>query len=151
MFNNKIGFDFLNDGQIAERLPLIDLSHNIKLAITNIEESKQNFINMIFGQTVYALKSWSTKINHSFHNGPQCVVSTIFREITSDSSSNYLSGLSFNTIACTFQWKSIYAYISSRRKCLESIQTRGRLYYGTMTNYRPVVYCPRSHIVMNLQ
>ncbi|CAF1043515.1 unnamed protein product [Adineta ricciae] len=90
MFNNKIGFDFLNDEQIAELLPLVDLAHNIKLDITNIEESKQNFINMIFGQTVYALKSCSTKINHNVRNGPQClVVSTIFREISNDSSSIY--------------------------------------------------------------
>ncbi|CAF1015296.1 unnamed protein product [Adineta ricciae] len=90
MFNNKIGFDFLNDEQIAELLPLVDLAHKIKLDVTNTDESKQYFINMIFGQTVYALKSCSTKINHNVHNGSQClVVSTIFREISNDSSSIY--------------------------------------------------------------
>ncbi|CAF3366945.1 unnamed protein product [Rotaria sp. Silwood2] len=90
VFNNKVGYDFLTDEQIVEFLPIISSTISQKFEIEDIKENMNMFINMIIGQTVYALKSCSIRQNEQLPGGPAClVVSTIIRRIPMETSTFY--------------------------------------------------------------
>ena len=91
IFNNNVGFNFLNDEQIKELISIINLTQDMKLDLHNIESSKQLLVNMVLGQTFYALKSCSTTTSNDNADGDtKClVVSTFFRKIYMHDSSNY--------------------------------------------------------------
>ena len=90
IFNNNVGFNFLSDEQITELISVINLTQDMKLDLNNIESSKQFLVNMVLGQTFYALKSCSTTSSDNADANTKClVVSTIFRRIYMHDRSNY--------------------------------------------------------------
>ena len=90
VFNNKVGYDFLTDEEVVEVLPLTSSTINQKFDTEDIKENMNMFINMIIGQTVYALKSCSIRQNERLPGGPTCLAaSTIIRRIPTETSTLY--------------------------------------------------------------
>ena len=90
VFNNKVGYDFLTDEQVVEVLPLTSSIIKQNFNTEDIKKNMNTFINMIIGQTVYALKSCSIHRNEQLSGGPAClVVSTIIQRAPTEASTFY--------------------------------------------------------------
>lgn len=146
VFNNKVGYDFLTDAEITELLSLTVSNGDMILDRENVKENINIFVNMIIGQTVYALKSCSTRQNEHSQSGPPClVVSTIFRRMPIQKSSFYQYIDSYRYL---YHLKEKNMFILICQKYLVSITSIKKSCYGTTINYHQPVFSRKLYSVV---
>ena len=88
--SKKIGYNFLNDRQIAEIVPLIISSSSQLIDTVNDKEYGNSFIDMIIGQSIFVIKSCSTHDRKNMRIISSCLsISTLFQNLPLESSSIY--------------------------------------------------------------
>ena len=86
VFNNKVGFDFLTNEQLAELASLTVSSTDPQLDPRNVQENLNILTHTVLAQSVYALKSCSMSDNDNAQKSSAClVVSSMLRRISVES------------------------------------------------------------------
>jgi len=85
--NNIIGFEYLSDTDLKLFLATIFSSIDTSYTISNVQESLNTFVELIVGQSIFALRSCSLHQQNSSPSQPCLIISTLFLRAPADTTS----------------------------------------------------------------